>query len=212
LFLDELTAFGALEAVRRCLDDGEVQADVAPPLPARFLLIGTMNPCPCGYFGDRREPCHCPAGAIGRHQSRVPGALLDRIHLHVEVPAVSLSELRAAPGEASSTMAARVAAARALQTERLGEGGTNGTMGPAEIRHHCTLDTAGRAISDQAWAAFQLSARGIETALQVARTIADLAGGGPIRPVAFAEAVQYSNRRVLSAAPAPSRRPRILAS
>ena len=110
---------------------------------------------------------------------------------------MSLSELRAAAGEASSIVAERVAAARAVQTERLGAGGTNGAMGPAEIRRHCALDAAGRAVFEPAWKVFRLSARAIDTALQVARTIDDLAGGGPIRPVALAEAVQYSSRRVL---------------
>jgi magnesium chelatase family protein len=107
-----------------------------------------------------------------------------------------LSELRAAACEPSSAVADRVAAARALQTERLGIGGTNGTMSPAEIQHHCAFDAAGRAIADRAWEVFQFSARAHDTALQVARTIADLAGGGAIRPVALAGAVQYSSRRV----------------
>ncbi len=116
---------------------------------------------------------------------------------------MTLSELRGAAGEPSSIVAARVAAARALQEERLGEGGTNGVMGPDEIRRHCVLDAAGRAIADQAWCAFQLTARGLDTALQIARTIADLAGGGLIRPVALAEAVQYSRRCTISAAKMP---------
>ena len=199
LFLDELTAFGrgTLEAVRRCLDDCELRADGAPPLPCRFQLLATMSPCPCGYDGCAGEPCRCPARAVGQHRAQVPGTLLDRIHLHVEVPAVTSSELLAIPGEASSTMAERVATARALQTEHLGEGGTNAIMSPAEIRRHCVLDAAGRAVFVPAWHVFQLSARAVDTALQVARTITDLAGGGAIRPVAIAEAVQYSSRRVL---------------
>jgi magnesium chelatase family protein len=199
LFLDELTAFGrgTLEAVRRCLDDGEIRLDCATLLPSQFQLLAAMSPCPCGLSGGEGEPCRCPAGAVGRHRAQVPGTLLDRIHLHVEVPAVSWSELRAIAGEASSNVAERVAAARALQTERLGDGGTNAIMGPAEIRRHCALDAAGRALFELAWEYFKLSARAIDTAQQVARTIADLAGGGPIRPVALAEAVQYSSRRVL---------------
>jgi magnesium chelatase family protein len=199
LFLDELTAFGrnTLEAVRRCLDDGELRADSAPPLPCRLQLLATMSPCPCGYDGCYRESCRCPAGAVGQHRAQIPGTLLDRIPLHVEVPAVTPSELLAIAGETSSTVAERVAAARALQTERLGEGGTNATMSPAEIRRHCALDAAGRALFVPAWHVFKLSARAIDTALQVARTIADLAGGGAIRQVAIAEAVQYSSRRVL---------------
>jgi magnesium chelatase family protein len=198
LFLDELTAFGrgTLEAVRRCLDDGQIDPGRAAPLPSRFQLLATMSACPCGHSGDVREPCRCPGDVIGRYWSRVPGGLIDRIHLHVEVPAVTLSELRGMAGEASSTVAERVAAARALQTERLGEGGTNATMSPAEIRRHCAFDAAGRALADRAWEVFQFSARAHDTALQVARTIADLAGGGAIRPVALAEAVQYSSRRV----------------
>jgi magnesium chelatase family protein len=198
LFLDDLTAFGrgTLEAVRRCLDDGQIDPGRGAPLPARFQLLATMSECPCGHSGDAREPCRCPGDVIGRHWSRVPGGLIDRIHLHVEVPAVTLSELRGMAGEANSAVADRVAAARALQTERLGVGGTNGTMSPAEIRRHCAFDAAGRAIADRAWEVFQFSARAHDTALQVARTIADLAGGGPIRSVAIAEAVQYSSRRM----------------
>jgi magnesium chelatase family protein len=199
LFLDELTAFGrgALEAVRRCLDDGEIHADGAPPLPCRLQILATMSPCPCGYYGCYGESCRCPAGAVGQHRAQVPGTLLDRIPLHVEVPAVTPSELLSVAGEASSTVAERVAAARALQTERLGEGGTNAIMSPAEIRRHCALAAAGLAVFVPAWHVFQFSARAIDTALQVARTITDLAGGGAIRPVAIAEAVQYSSRRVL---------------
>jgi magnesium chelatase family protein len=199
LFLDDLTAFGrgALDAVRRCLDGGEIRAEGAHHLLSRFQLLGTTSPCPCGNLGGAQGPCRCPDDVIERHWSQVPGGLLDRFHLHVEVPAVTLSELRAAAGESSSTVAARVVAARALQAERLGAGGTNGMMGTAEARRYCALDAASRAFFASAREVFQLSARAIDTALLVARTIADLAGGGPIRRVALAEAVQYSNRRLL---------------
>ena len=202
LLLDDLTAFGrgALGVIRRCLDDGQIDGGRAASLPARFQLLATMSPCPCGHSGDFRVSCRCPDDVIGRHWSRVPGGLIDRIHLHVEVPAVTLSELRAAACEPSSAVVDRVAAARALQTERLGIGGTNGTMSPAEIRRHCTFDAAGRAVADRAWEVFRFTGRAYDTALQVARTINDLAGGGPIRPVAIAEAVQYSNRRIGTAA------------
>jgi magnesium chelatase family protein len=196
LLLDELTAFGnrTLEALRGPMDDGAVSFCGQSPLPARFALFATMNPCPCGYLGDTRYPCRCPAQVIRLYRSRVSEPLLDRVHLHVEVPAVTLSELRATVGESSSTVAARVAAARAVQVERFGAGSStpyNGAMGGNEVRRHCALDRAGRALLDAACEKLRLSARAVDLALQVARTIADLNGGGAIQPVHLAEAIQY---------------------
>jgi magnesium chelatase family protein len=120
--------------------------------------------------------------------------LLDRIHLHVEVPAVTLSELRALAGESSATVAARVAAARAVQVRRFGAGSStrfNGAMCADEIRRHCVLDRACRMLMDAACEKLQLSARAVDLVQQVARTIADLNGGGAIQPVHLAEAIQY---------------------
>jgi magnesium chelatase family protein len=197
LVLDELPAFGprTLDALRGPMDDGAVSFCGSPPLAARFALFATMNPCPCGYLGDTRYPCRCPAQVIRLYRSRVSEPLLDRVHVHVEVPAVTLSELRALAGESSSTVAARIAAARAVQLERFGAAGSstpyNGAMGGSEVRRHCVVDRAGRALLDAACEKLRLSARAVDLALQVARTIADLNGGGAIQPVHLAEAVQY---------------------
>ncbi len=197
LVLDELPAFGprTLDALRGPMDDGAVGFCGQPPLPARFALFATMNPCPCGYLGDTRYPCRCPAQVVGLYRARVSGPLLDRIHLHVEVPAVTLSELRAPAGESSATVAARIAAARAVQVARFGAAGSstpyNRAMGGSEVRRHCALDRAGRALLDAACEKLRLSARAVDLALQVARTIADLNGGGAIQPVHLAEAIQY---------------------
>jgi magnesium chelatase family protein len=196
LVLDELPAFGprTLDTLRAPMDDGEVSFYGQPPLPARFALFATMTPCPCGYLGDTRYPCRCPAQVIGLYRARVSEPLLDRIPLHVEVPAVTLSELRAPAGESSATVAARIAAARAVQVRRFGPGSAtrfNGAMGGDEVRRHCALDRAGRALLDAACEKLQLSARAVDLALQIARTIADLNGGGAIRPVHLAEAIQY---------------------
>jgi magnesium chelatase family protein len=128
------------------------------------------------------------------YRARVSEPLLDRIHLHVEVPAVTLSELRAPAGESSATVAARVAAARAVQVARFSADSStrlNSAMGGDEVRRHCVLDRAGRALLDAACEKLRLSARAVDLALQVARTIADLNGGGAIQAVHLAEAIQY---------------------
>jgi magnesium chelatase family protein len=200
LVLDELPAFGprTLDALRAPMDDGEVGAYGSPPLPARFALFATMNPCPCGHLDDARYPCRCTAQVVRLYRGRVPEPLLDRIHLHVEVPAVTLSELRAPAGESSATVAARIAAARAVQVARFGAGTStrfNGAMHADEIRRYCVFDRAGRALMDAACEKLRLSARTVDLALQVARTIADLNGGGAIQPVHLAEAVQYTTYR-----------------
>jgi magnesium chelatase family protein len=206
LVLDELPAFGnrTLDALRAPMDDGEVSFYGSPPLPARFTLFATMNPCPCGYWGDTRYPCRCPAQVIGLYRARVSEPLLDRVHLHVEVPAVTLSELRAPAGESSATVAARIAAARAVQVARFGAGSStrlNGAMDRDEVRRHCVLDRAGRALLDAACEKLRLSARAVDLALQGARTIADLNGGGAIQPVHLAEAIQYQTaQRLLTSA------------
>jgi magnesium chelatase family protein len=197
LVLEELAAFGrrTLDALRAPLDDGEVGLCGSPPLPARFVLFATMNPCPCGHLDDGRSPCRCTAQAVRLYRARVSEPLLDRIPLHVEVPAVTLSELRAAAGESSATVAARIAAARAVQAGRFGAGSStrlNSAMRADEIRRHCILDRACRMLMDAACERLQLSARAVDLALQVARTIADLNGGGAIQPVHLAEAIQYT--------------------
>lgn len=206
LFLDELPEFrrDTLEALRQPLEEGAVtvvRARARFVFPARFSLVVACNPCPCGHLGDSRYECRCPPGIVERYRARISGPLLDRIDLHVEVPAVTLSELRSTPGEPSAAVAARVAAARALEVERFGAAaGTpvNAAMAPGDLARHCGVDGAGRALLDAAFEKLGLSARALDRILKVARTIADLAGGGPLKPVHLAEAIQYRtlDRRV----------------
>jgi magnesium chelatase family protein len=199
LFLDELPEFrrDALESLRQPLEEGRitvVRARARIVMPARFALVGACNPCLCGFLGDSRRSCRCTSPLIERYRARISGPLLDRIDLHVEVPAVTLRELRGASEEGSSEVAARVAAARDLQIERLGRDAktpTNAAMAPADLRRHCPPDVPGRALLDAAFEKLGLSARALDRVLKVARTIADLAGGGPIRAHHLAEAIQY---------------------
>jgi len=206
LFLDELPEFrrDTLEALRQPLEEGTVsvvRARARLAFPARFSLLAAMNPCPCGHLGDPRYACRCPPPLIERYRGRVSGPLLDRIDLHVEVPAVSLKELRSSPGESTETVARRVAAARAVQLDRFGPGTptpNNAAMGPDQLRRFCAVDPAGRALLDAAFEKLGLSARALDRVLKVARTIADLAGSDAVRASHLAEAIQYRSldRRV----------------
>jgi magnesium chelatase family protein len=207
LFLDELPEFrrDTLEALRQPLEEGTVsvvRARARMLFPARFSLLAAMNPCPCGHLGDPRYSCRCPPPLVERYRGRVSGPLLDRIDLHVEVPAVSLKELRSSAGESTETVAARVAAARSLQVERFGSQvttPTNAVMGPEQLRRFCRVDPAGRALLDAAFEKLGLSARALDRVLKVARTIADLNGGEAVRAAHLAEAIQYRSldRRVV---------------
>ncbi len=207
LFLDELPEFrrDTLEALRQPLEEGTVsvvRARARMLFPARFSLLAAMNPCPCGHLGDPRYSCRCPPPLVERYRGRVSGPLLDRIDLHVEVPAVSLKELRSSAGESTETVAARVAGARALQVERFGSQvatPTNAAMGPDQLRRFCRVDPAGRALLDAAFEKLGLSARALDRVLKVARTIADLNGSEAVRAAHLAEAIQYRSldRRVV---------------
>jgi magnesium chelatase family protein len=207
LFLDELPEFrrDTLEALRQPLEEGfvtVVRARARLAFPARFSLLAAMNPCPCGHLGDPRYVCRCPPPLIERYRGRVSGPLLDRIDLHVEVPAVSLKELRSGPGETTADVARRVAMARALQAERFGpEAPTpnNSAMGSEQLRRFCVLDPAGRGLLDAAFEKLGLSARALDRVLKVSRTIADLAGSDAIRAAHLAEAIQYRSldRRIV---------------
>jgi magnesium chelatase family protein len=193
LFLDELPEFrrDTLEALRQPLEEGNVsvvRARARMLFPARFSLLAAMNPCPCGHLGDPRYSCRCPPPLVERYRGRVSGPLLDRIDLHVEVPAVSLKELRSS--------------ARSLQIERFGSQvatPTNSTMGPEQLRRFCRVDPAGRALLDAAFEKLGLSARALDRVLKVARTIADLNGSDAVRAAHLAEAIQYRSldRRVM---------------
>lgn len=206
LFLDEVPEFrrDTLEALRQPLEEGfvtVVRARARLQFPARFSLLAAMNPCPCGHLGDPRYDCRCLPQLVERYRGKVSGPLLDRIDLHVEVPAVTLKELRSSAGEPSEAVARRVAMARSLQLERFGPGSStpvNAGMGPEALRRYCVLEPAGRALLDAAFDKLGLSARALDRILKVARTIADLAGSGPIRAPHLAEAIQYRSldRRV----------------
>ncbi|HBL31119.1 MAG TPA: ATP-dependent protease [Acidobacteria bacterium] len=199
LFLDELPEFrrDTLESLRQPLEEGHVtvvRVRAHLRFPARFALLAAMNPCPCGHLGDPRHPCRCPPQLVERYRGRMSGPLLDRIDLHVEVPAVSLRELRSGPGEPTALVAERVAAARRLQQERFGAAAStpvNAAMGPEELRRWCIVDDAGRSLLDRSFEKLGLSARALDRILKVARTIADLGGSETLRASHVAEAIQY---------------------
>ncbi len=199
LFLDELPEFrrDTLEALRQPLEEGLVsivRARARFTFPARFALLAAMNPCPCGHLGDPRYDCRCPPQLVERYRGRVSGPLLDRIDLHVEVPAVSLTDLRGRSGETTEDVAARIGRAREQQAARFDPDSPspiNAAMNTQELRRFCTTTTEGRALLEAAFERLGLSARALDRILKVSRTIADLDGGGPIQPAHLAEAIQY---------------------
>ena len=205
LFLDELPEFGmrVLEVLRQPMEDKVVtisRAKGSLTFPANFQMIGAMNPCPCGYYGDPIKPCTCSAMVVTKYQKRISGPLLDRIDIHVEVPRIEyekLSEVRL--GESSATVRERVEAARSLQRARFTDGGgnhvrCNAEMRPAVVRKFCSLDDSGQTLMKTAMNQMQLSARAYHRILKLARTIADLAGSVEILPAQVAEALQYRSR------------------
>jgi magnesium chelatase family protein len=199
LFLDELPEFSrrVLENLRQPLEAGEVtiaRAALTLTYPARFMLAAAMNPCPCGYRGDRARACRCIPIEIDRYRGRISGPLLDRIDLHVEVPALEYRELAEAPaGEGTATVRGRVGAARLRQRERLAGSAAfcNAQMGARETRRWCAPDEGGARLLEGAMRALGLTARGYARVLKVARTIADLAGEERVCATHVAEAVQY---------------------
>lgn len=199
LFLDEFPEFtrSVLESLRQVMEDGEVtiaRAHSAVKFPANFLLLAAMNPCPCGYFTDPRKPCKCSAPQIDRYLARISGPLLERIDIHVEVPAVPIDALRnMAPGTDSATMREQVSDALAVQRERFGGESTqtNGRMSSRQLRKFCEIDGEGERLLRQAVSELGLSARAHDKVLRLARTIADLAGEAHIGATHLAEAIQY---------------------
>ena len=197
LFLDELLEFRkqTLEVLRQPLENGSVTiARAAHTLsyPARVMLIAAMNPCPCGYLTDARKPCTCSRAEIQRYRSRLSGPLLDRIDLHVEVPAVPYKDLHSdRPGKSSAEMRASVLAARRRQAERFAGSRSqcNAELSGRELERHCRPDAAGHAFLGEAVKSLHLSARAYTRILRIARTIADLEGAPDILTAHLAEAV-----------------------
>jgi magnesium chelatase family protein len=199
LFLDELPEFRrhVLDALRQPVEDGEVcivRGNRAVVFPSQFMLVAAMNPCPCGHHGDPRRACLCTAHELVRYRRRISGPLLDRIDMHVDVPAPAPHLLaRAGQGEPSSAVRDRVARARAAQRERSGARGVrcNARLKGAALRRHCALDDSGRQLLTSAVERLGLSARAHDRILRLARTIADLAGAAGLRAEHVAEAIQY---------------------
>ncbi len=200
LFLDELPEFqrNVLEVMRQPLEDGSVtiaRAAISVTFPARFMLASAMNPCPCGFFGDPTRECHCTPPQIQRYVSKISGPLLDRIDIHIEVPAVKYKELRGEPAtEDSATVRERALRARQRQLERFaGEKRlyANAQMPPKLIRKYCAISAEGERLLENAITRLGLSARAHDRILKVARTIADLDGAAGIEPKHLSEAVQY---------------------
>lgn len=199
LFLDEFPEFrrNILDLLRQPLEDGQVtiaRASMTLTYPARFTLVAAMNPCPCGFAGNPSNPCRCSALEIQRYRSRISGPILDRIDLHVDVPAVKVEDLHGhQQTESSHQVRARVMAARERQRARFRHKGifANAAMGPKEVERYCMVESHGERLLREAIATLHLSARAYHRILKVARTIADLEGTERIAPHHVLEAVQY---------------------
>lgn len=200
LFLDELPEFkrSTLEVMRQPLEDGYVTISRAAgkfTFPSRFMLVAAMNPCPCGYLGDPKRECRCSPSQIEKYRQRISGPLLDRIDLHVEVPAVDYKELKGgAGGESSETIRARVEETREIQLERFAahpDITTNSAMSSKLVHRHCALDRQSDALLEQAMNDLHFSARAHDRILKVSRTLADLDGARDIASQHLLEAIQY---------------------
>lgn len=201
LFLDELPEFprNVLEVLRQPLEEHTVtiaRASMSLTFPARFMLAAAMNPCPCGYFNDKSRECMCTPPMIQRYVSKVSGPLLDRIDIHIEVPAVQYKELRGgAAAEGSTQIRERVMAARQRQRDRFAKAKekifANAQMSTRQIRAHCELGADAERLLERAMQQQGLSARAHDRILKVARTIADLEGAESLAVPHLAEAIQY---------------------
>ena len=199
LFLDEMPEFcrHVLEVLRQPLEDGRVRiarAQRTCEFPARFVLVGAMNPCPCGYLGDERRPCRCTPQQIARYGSRLSGPLRDRIDLSVHVAALPPADLTSdAVGESTAAIRGRVERARERQCERAALAGTalNARLTPRLLRRVCAADAGARRLLDQAVAKLDLSARAYDRVLRVSRTIADLCEADHVVSDHVAEALQF---------------------
>ena len=200
LFLDELPEFkrSALEVMRQPLEDGRVTISRAAgslTFPAEFMLVAAMNPCPCGYFGDLKRECRCGPLQVQRYRQRVSGPLLDRIDIHIEVPAVEYQDVASERVEENSAaVRERVAAGRCVQQDRFADDrktNCNARMGTKQLKQHCRLGSDAQDLIRVAMSELNLSARAYDRILKVSRTIADLDGKSDIGPEHVSEAIQY---------------------
>ncbi len=205
LFLDEFPEFGhsLLETLRQPLEDKVItisRAQGSVIFPANFMLVGAMNPCPCGYYGDPFRQCTCPPSLVSRYQRRISGPLIDRVDIFVEVPHIDYEKLADDRlGEKSEHVRTRVIAARSLQQQRFS--GTrltcNAEMTPIEVREFCLVEESAQSLLKAAMKQLYLSARAFHRILKLARTIADLENSETIKANHLAEAIQYRPRSLL---------------
>lgn len=199
LFLDEMPEYSrhALEALRQPLEDRKVtvaRVQRSVEYPANFMLIASMNPCPCGNFGSKTHECTCNSHQIQTYLSRLSGPLMDRIDLQIEVDGVTFDELRRTPpAESSQSIKERTNRAREIQRKRFENDGisVNAEMSNSQLKKYCALDADGERLLERAFSRLALSARGATRVLKVARTIADLDGSDAIQPKHIGEAVQF---------------------
>jgi len=199
LFLDELPEFkrSVLEVLRQPLEDRKVnisRAKISVEYPSNFMLVASMNPCPCGYFNHPEKECVCGPGVVQKYLSKISGPLLDRIDIHIEVTPVSFNELTdEIKGEASTAIRERVINARKIQDERFSDNGvhSNAQMSPKKVKEICKIDSASHHLLKTAMEKLDLSARAYDRILKVSRTIADLADSPEIQSDHIAEAIHY---------------------
>ncbi len=200
LFLDELPEFkrSTLEVLRQPIEEGRVtisRAAGSMTFPSEFMLVSAMNPCPCGYFGDLQRECRCSPNTVQKYRQRISGPLLDRIDIHVEVPAVHYKDISSkVAGEASLEIRSRVGQAREVQQRRFRgnvKTSCNARMTPKLLKTHCALDEAAAGLIKMAMTELNFSARAYDRILKVARTIADLEGQEAIQSAHVGEAIQY---------------------
>jgi len=199
LFLDEMPEFkkNVLEVLRQPMETGIVtiaRATSTVTYPANFILVGAMNPCPCGYFGDPKRECTCSFREIQRYRSKISGPLMDRIDIHIDVPAVPFKDLTGfQPAQSSHEIRQRVMRAREIQEERFKKTKIhcNAMMNSRQIRRFCEIDERSNTLLEAAMEKFGFSARALSRILKISRTIADLAGSEDIEQAHVAEAIQY---------------------
>ena len=200
LFLDEMVEFprNVLEVLRQPIEDGEVaisRAKHSIKYPAKFILLGAMNPCPCGYLGDKEKQCTCSEYQIQRYLSKLSGPLLDRIDLQIEVPRLTTDELLSygEKEETSAQIRERVVKARKIQADRYKDEGflTNSELTPKLVKKYCKIDSSAEDMFKVAIVKYRLSGRRYDRILKLARTIADLEGSEIINQIHLMQALQY---------------------